>query len=260
MTAAAPAILEAIDVERTYVLGRRDDDTVVVRALRGISFAIHAGEHVAVVGTSGSGKSTLLNLLGALDRPDRGQIRFEGRDVQTMSDAELAELRNRRIGFVFQSFHLLPRMSAEDNVALPLVYRGVPRRERRRRALAALDAVGLADRTDHRPTELSGGQQQRVAMARALVTEPDLLLADEPTGNLDSTTGDEVMALLDQLHRDHGTALVVITHDQEVAGRAPRQLVLRDGMLVHDAATRVRGASPPRGATAADADAGQVGA
>jgi putative ABC transport system ATP-binding protein len=227
-TSAPGPLIEAVDVERTYRLGR----DVEVRALRGVSLALAPGEHVAIVGTSGSGKSTLLNLLGALDRPTAGHVRFLGRDVQEMSDAELAELRNRRIGFVFQSFHLLPRLSARDNVLLPLVYRPTGRRERLRRAEAALDAVGLGDRMDHRPAELSGGQQQRVAIARALVTEPDLVLADEPTGNLDTTTGEEVLDLLGRLVEDHGTALVVITHEAEVAARATRTIELRDGQVV----------------------------
>jgi putative ABC transport system ATP-binding protein len=221
-------LIEAVDVERTYRIGR----DVEVRALRGVSFAVEDGEHVAVVGTSGSGKSTLLNLLGALDRPTSGYVRFLGRDVRELSDSELAELRNRRIGFVFQSFHLLTRMTALDNVSLPLIYRSTPRRERRARAEAALAAVGLADRMDHRPTELSGGQQQRVAIARALVTEPDLILADEPTGNLDTATGGEILGLLDNLHDEQGTALVVITHEHEVAARATRVIELRDGHIV----------------------------
>ncbi len=221
-------LIEAQEVERTYRLGR----DVAVHALRGVSFAVAAGEHVAIVGSSGSGKSTLLNLLGALDRPTAGEIRFLGRDVRTMSDAELAELRNRRIGFVFQSFHLLPRLTARDNVELPLVYRSTPRRERRRRAEEALQSVGLGDRMDHRPTELSGGQQQRVAIARAIVTEPDLVLADEPTGNLDTATGDDVLDLLGRLHDERGTALVVITHEAEVAARASRTIELRDGVVI----------------------------
>jgi putative ABC transport system ATP-binding protein len=221
-------LIEAVDVERVYRIGR----DVEVRALRGVTLRIDPGEHVAIVGTSGSGKSTLLNLLGALDRPTGGHVRFRGRDVQELSDAELAELRNRQIGFVFQSFHLLPRMTAHDNVMLPLVYRSTSRREARDRATAALTAVGLADRMDHKPTELSGGQQQRVAIARALVTEPGLLLADEPTGNLDTATGEEILGLLDMLHDDHGTALVVITHEAEVAGRAQRVIELRDGLVV----------------------------
>ncbi|MDX1620276.1 MAG: ABC transporter ATP-binding protein, partial [Nitriliruptorales bacterium] len=191
-------------------------------------------EHVAIVGTSGSGKTTLLNLLGALDRPTSGAVRFSGRDISEMNGVELAELRNRRIGFVFQSFHLLPRMTALDNVSLPLVYRPGSRRDRQDRALEALAAVGLSDRVDHRPNELSGGQQQRVAIARALVTEPDLILADEPTGNLDTSTGEEVMRLLEDLREQRGTALIVITHDPRVAERAERRIELQDGQVVGD--------------------------
>lgn len=225
---ASQALVDAADVERTYRIGR----DVEVHALRGVSFTVERGEHVAIVGTSGSGKSTLLNLLGALDRPTAGHVRFAGHDISTMSDGELAELRNRRIGFVFQSFHLLPRMTALDNVILPLVYRPGGRREARDRAHEALAAVGLSDRIDHRPTELSGGQQQRVAIARALVTEPDLVLADEPTGNLDTATGEDILDLLDHLHDDRGTTVVVITHEAEVARRAQRRIELRDGRVV----------------------------
>jgi putative ABC transport system ATP-binding protein len=224
----APPLLEAVDVRRVYRLG----DDVEVAALRGVDLQVDDGEHVAIVGSSGSGKSTLLNLLGALDRPSSGAVRFRGRDVLDLSDAELAELRNTRIGFVFQSFHLMARSTARDNVMLPLVYRSTPRRERVERAEAALAAVGLDDRMDHRPTELSGGQQQRVAIARALVTQPDLVLADEPTGNLDTTTGGAVLDLLDRLHDDHGTSLIVITHEAEVARRAQRTVELRDGRVV----------------------------
>lgn len=230
MSAAAPVptLLEAIDVTRIYTLGR----DVQVPALRGVSFRVDHGDSVAIIGSSGSGKSTLLNLLGALDRPTTGEVLYDGRDVQDRSDAELAQLRNQRIGFVFQSFHLLPRLTAVDNVVLPLVYRPGSARDRRERAVAALESVGLGDRLDHRPTELSGGQQQRVAMARALVTEPALILADEPTGNLDTTTGDEIMSLLEQLHQERGTALVVITHEAEIAARAERRIELRDGVIV----------------------------
>jgi putative ABC transport system ATP-binding protein len=219
------------DVTRSYRLGSRDD---AVPALRGVSFEIPPGAFVAIVGPSGSGKSTLLNLLGALDRPTSGTVRLEGRDVAALSDAQLARLRNSTIGFVFQQFHLLPRTSALDNVALPLVYAGVPRGERTARAGEALAAVGLGHRVDHQPTELSGGEQQRVAIARALVTDPRLLLADEPTGNLDTATGAAVMQLLERLNAERGTALVVITHDPEVAGRAPRQIHLRDGLIESD--------------------------
>jgi putative ABC transport system ATP-binding protein len=227
-------LLEAVDVERTYRLGRTGQEVVEVHALRGVSFRVDRGDYVAIVGTSGSGKSTLLNLLGALDRPSAGHVRYAGRDVLDLSDAELAELRNRRIGFVFQSFHLLPRLTALDNVILPLVYRPGSPRSRRALAVDALEAVGLADRMDHRPTELSGGQQQRVAIARALVTDPDLILADEPTGNLDTVTGEDIMALLERLQADHGTALVVITHEAEIARRSHRRIVLRDGRIVEE--------------------------
>lgn len=219
-------LVEAINVHRSYPL-----DGVMINALRGVSFTIRAGEYVAVLGPSGSGKSTLLHLLGALDRPTAGTIRFGGRDLRSLSDPQLAEVRNRRIGFVFQSFHLLPRLTALANVALPLVYRGLQPRERRRRALEALDAVGVADRAGHRPAQLSGGQQQRVAIARAIVGEPDLLLADEPTGNLDTATGGEVLALLARLHPQAGTALVVVTHDERIAAEAERRMEVRDGLL-----------------------------
>jgi putative ABC transport system ATP-binding protein len=227
-----PVLLEASEVQRIYRLGR----DVEVPALRGVTFAVDRGDYVAIVGSSGSGKSTLLNLLGALDRPSAGAVRYDGRDVRAMSDTELAELRNRRIGFVFQSFHLLPRLTARDNVVLPLVYRAGTRRERRERAEAALVSVGLADRMEHRPTELSGGQQQRVAIARALVTDPALILADEPTGNLDTATGEDIMALLEQLQAEQGTALVVITHEATIAHRARRTIELRDGRVVGDSA------------------------
>jgi len=229
----APApLLTAEEVTRVYTLGRDNQ----VHALRGVSFAVDRGEHVAIVGSSGSGKSTLLNLLGALDRPTSGHVRYDGRDVRDMDDAELAQLRNGSIGFVFQSFQLLPRITALDNVILPLVYRPGSPRERRERARTALEQVGLDDRVTHRPGELSGGQQQRVAIARALVTEPALLLADEPTGNLDTRTGEEIMVLLEQLHRERATALVVITHDEEVAARAKRRIELRDGLIVTETA------------------------
>jgi putative ABC transport system ATP-binding protein len=239
-----PPLLEADAVERVYRMG----DDVEVRALRGVTFRVDAGDYVAIVGSSGSGKSTLLNLIGALDRPDAGHVRYDGRDVRTMSDAELADLRNRRIGFVFQSFHLLSRMTARDNVAMPLVYRSSSPKERRRRATEALEAVGLGDRLDHRPTELSGGQQQRVAIARALVTEPALLLADEPTGNLDTRTGEEIMALLERIQAERGMALVVITHEPEIAGRARRRIELRDGLILSDTVNVADTSSAPVGA------------
>jgi len=225
VTDAAPAV-EAVDVRRSYPL-----DGVAVEALRGVSLRIDQGVYVAVVGPSGSGKSTLMHLMGCLDRPTSGVLRVGGRDVATLHDGELAELRNRTIGFVFQSFQLLGRTSALDNVALPLVYRGARRAERRERAEAALRAVGLGHRLDHRPSQLSGGEQQRVAIARALVGEPRLLLADEPTGNLDTGSGAEVMRLLSDLVRDRGVAVVVVTHDHEVAALADRRVHVRDGLL-----------------------------
>ena len=230
MSQPEPLLLAAEEVTRVYRLGR----DVEVHALRGVSFQVDRGEHVAIVGSSGSGKSTLLNLLGALDRPTDGHVRYHGRDVRERSDAELAELRNRSIGFVFQSFQLLPRLTALDNVIVPLTYRDVAPRARREQAHEALELVGLADRVEHRPGELSGGQQQRVAIARALVTDPELILADEPTGNLDTTTGEEIMALLESLHADRGTALVVITHEREIAERAARRIELRDGRILRE--------------------------
>jgi len=225
MTDTAPAV-EAVDVRRSYPL-----DGVAVEALRGVSLRIDQGEYVAVVGPSGSGKSTLMHLMGCLDRPTSGGPRVGGRDIATLHDSELAELRNRTIGFVFQSFQLLGRTSALDNVSLPLVYRGVRRAERRERAEGALRAVGLGHRLEHRPSQLSGGEQQRVAIARALVGEPRLLLADEPTGNLDTGSGAEVMRLLSDLVRDRGVAVVVVTHDHEVAALAGRRVHVRDGLL-----------------------------
>jgi putative ABC transport system ATP-binding protein len=201
-----------------------------VQALRGVSVRVEAGDYLAVVGPSGSGKSTLMHLLGALDRPTGGTLRVGGRDVAGLDKDELARIRNETIGFVFQSFQLLPRTSAVDNVAMPLVYRGVRRSERRRRAVAALAAVGMGHRLDHTPNQLSGGEQQRVAIARALVGDPQVILADEPTGNLDSVRGGEVMDLLEALNRDRGVALVVVTHDLDIAARARHQLRMRDGL------------------------------
>jgi putative ABC transport system ATP-binding protein len=218
--------VEAIDVRRSYQLEGHS-----VEVLRGVTLRIDPGDYLAVVGPSGSGKSTLLHLLGCLDRPTSGRLRLGGRDVASLSDVELAELRNRTIGFVFQDFQLLGRMSAVDNVGLPLLYRGVCRAERRARAEGALTAVGLGHRLRHRPGQLSGGEQQRVAIARALVGEPRLLLADEPTGNLDTRSGAEVMAIIEQLVVDRGVAAVVVTHDPQVAGMAHRQVGVRDGLL-----------------------------
>ncbi|MFP3964264.1 ABC transporter ATP-binding protein [Actinomadura fulvescens] len=209
-------------------------DGVEVTALRGVNVRIDEGEFVAILGPSGSGKSTLMHLLGCLDRPTGGLLRIGGKDVAKLSETELAELRNSRIGFVFQSFHLLARTSARENVALPLVYRGVGRGERRRRATSALDTVGLAHRLAHRPSQLSGGEQQRVAIARALVGDPGVVLADEPTGNLDTRTGHEVMDLLERLNTEQGVAIVLVTHEPDVAGRARRQIHIRDGLIERD--------------------------
>jgi len=223
--AVHPAVIEVRDVTKTYATG-----TLEVEALRGVSFDIEAGEYVAVMGPSGSGKSTLMHILGCLDVPTSGRFSLAGEDVSVMSEEELAHVRNRRIGFVFQQFNLLASLSAWRNVELPLIYAGLDRQERKTRALAALDRVGLADRIEHRPGELSGGQQQRVAVARALVTDPALILADEPTGNLDSVSARDVLDLLDQLHRS-GRTIVLITHDADVARSAQRIMRIKDGQV-----------------------------
>ncbi|GAA1761961.1 ABC transporter ATP-binding protein [Luedemannella helvata] len=228
---SAPAV-EVADVTREYQL----DGGIRVPALRGVSLTIEAGDYAAIVGPSGSGKSTLMHLLGGLDRPTSGRLLLGGRDVARLGTADLARLRNEVIGFVFQSFHLLAGTTAVDNVALPLIYRGVGRAARRRRATEMLQRVGLGHRVDHRPNQLSGGEQQRVAIARALVTEPAVLLADEPTGNLDSVAGAAVLALLEELNAERGVAVVLVTHDREVAARARRQIVMRDGVVVEDRA------------------------
>ncbi|MER7555358.1 ABC transporter ATP-binding protein [Nocardioides sp. NPDC126508] len=222
------AVVTLDGVRKTYRSG-----AIEFEALRGVDMSIDQGEYVAVIGPSGSGKSTLMNILGCLDVPTQGSYHLGGEDVSTMSEAELAHVRNRRIGFVFQQFNLLPSLAAWRNVELPLVYAGVSRAERRERAVAALTRVGLGDRVENRPGELSGGQQQRVAVARALVTEPDIILADEPTGNLDSASTTAVLALLDELH-DSGRTIVLITHEHEVAARASRNLTIRDGLITAD--------------------------
>ncbi len=222
-------MVEARGVTKVYRL-----DGVEVRALDGIDLTVAGGDSLAIMGPSGSGKSTLLGLLGGLDRPTSGTLAFGGRDVAALSDDELARLRNEVVGFVFQSFQLLPRTSALGNVGLPLVYRGVGRAERRRLATEALEAVGLGHRLQHRPSQLSGGEQQRVAIARGLVTEPAMLLADEPTGNLDSASGEELLDLLGRLHTERGVAVVVVTHDAAVAARFERIVMMRDGLVVED--------------------------
>ena len=216
------------DIKRYYKVGSEE-----VHALDGVSISIDKGEWTSIIGQSGSGKSTLMNVLGCLDTPTSGQYILNGQDVSGMSDNALADIRNREIGFIFQTFQLLPRETAQANVELPLVYRGLRARERHRRAAAALDKVGLANRVHHRPNELSGGQRQRVAIARALVTEPSLLLADEPTGNLDSATGEEIIRLFEQLHAA-GHTLVLVTHEPSIAARCPRAVRLMDGRVVSD--------------------------
>jgi len=219
-------IIELRGVTRVYDTGR-----VQVSALAGVDLRVDEGEFVAIVGPSGSGKSTLMHVIGCLDRPTSGMYRLAGTDVGGLDDDGLAELRSRRIGFVFQSYNLLPRTSALENVAAPLMYQGVSARRRRKLAVEALTRLGLGDRLDHEPTELSGGQQQRVAVARAIVTDPTLILADEPTGNLDTHSGTEVMALLHDLHRQ-GRTIVLITHEAEVAEAATRRIHIRDGLVV----------------------------
>ena len=224
-SATAPVAVEG--VTREYRM-----EGVSVPALRGVSLTIEPGDFLAIVGPSGSGKSTLMHLLGGLDRPTTGRLLLGGRDVSSLSPADMAKLRNHVIGFVFQSFHLMARTSARDNVGLPLIYRGVRRKARRRLATEALERVGLGHRLNHRPSQLSGGEQQRVAIARALVTEPSVLLADEPTGNLDSASGEAVLSLLEELNAERGVALAVVTHDPAVAARARRQVRMRDGLIV----------------------------
>ena len=226
-----PRIIELDDVRKSYRTG-----SIAVEALRGVSMSVEEGEYVAVMGPSGSGKSTLMHIIGCLDVPTSGSYHLAGEDVSTMGERELAYVRNRRIGFVFQQFNLLPTLSAWRNVELPLTYAAVPRDERRARALEALGRVGLAERVDHKPGELSGGQQQRVSIARALVTNPDLILADEPTGNLDTASSAEVLSLFEELHAQART-IVLITHEHDVAERAERRVDILDGHLINDSAS-----------------------
>jgi len=226
--AAERALLEIEDLTKRYMMGSQE-----VWALDGVTLSIEEGEYVAVMGPSGSGKSTLMNMLGCLDTPTGGTYHLRGEDVSTFSDNDLAEIRNREIGFVFQTFNLLPRVNCLRNAELPLIYAGMSKRERRERAAEVLESVGLGDRLDHRPNELSGGQRQRVATARALVNRPSLLLADEPTGNLDTETGSEIMQLLEALHRQ-GNTILLVTHEPDIARHARRIIHLRDGTLEED--------------------------
>lgn len=221
-------VVEMRNITKVYGHGEAE-----VRAVDGVTLTVDQGEYVAIMGASGSGKSTLMNIIGALDVATSGSYRIDGVDIGDLDDDALSLVRNRRIGFIFQAFNLIPRMSAAANVELPLMYRGVRRGERRRRALAALEKVGLADRSHHQPNELSGGQQQRVAVARALAMEPSLMLADEPTGNLDSRSTADVLDLLDEIHAE-GKTIVIITHEDEVAARASRVVTLRDGRIESD--------------------------
>ncbi|MBS1200665.1 MAG: macrolide transporter ATP-binding protein [Proteobacteria bacterium] len=231
--AGSPTLLLE-QVVKTYVMGDTE-----VRALRGVSLTIGRNEYVAIMGPSGSGKSTLMNMIGCLDTPTSGSYLLEGLPVGKMSDDELADIRNRKIGFVFQTFNLLPRADVLHNVELPLVYAGEPRASRRKRALEAIERVGLADRAHHKPNELSGGQRQRVAIARALVGNPSIILADEPTGNLDSRTGEEIMRMFDELYSS-GQTIILVTHEDDIAAHARRTVRLRDGLIESDVTNGAR--------------------
>ncbi|MGH7680414.1 MAG: ABC transporter ATP-binding protein [Candidatus Eiseniibacteriota bacterium] len=252
------SILSLRDVVKTYVMG-----TEMVHALNGCSLDIGRNEYVAIMGPSGSGKSTLMNVIGCLDVPTSGTYHLEGQPVAGMTEGQLAEVRNRRIGFVFQTFNLIPRANIFHNVELPLIYGGVPKMERRSRATRALERVGLGDRMKHRPNELSGGQRQRAAIARALIHDPSIILADEPTGNLDSKTGDAIMAMFDELHAA-GQTIIVVTHEEYIAERAHRTIRLRDGLIESDVARGARsaahGSRNGEAEAAASAEAAPVGA
>ena len=230
------ALIETVDLWKTYVMGSEE-----VHALRGVNLSIERGEYVAIMGPSGSGKSTLMNLIGCLDTPSKGSYLLNGKQVSQMNDNELARIRNEEIGFVFQTFNLLPRATALHNVELPLVYAGVEAKVRLERAKNALNQVELGDRMTHRPNELSGGQRQRVAIARALVNDPSILLADEPTGNLDSKTGEEILALMDDLHRG-GNTIILVTHEDDLAQHAARVVRLKDGKIISDVRNSAVGA------------------
>ncbi len=221
-------IIETHSIEKKYVMGSE-----VILALKSISISIHKGEYVAFMGPSGSGKSTLMNIIGALDTPSKGSYILNGKDVSNMSENELAEIRNKEIGFVFQTFNLLPRFSALENVALPLIYAGYSKSERTERAIKALEDVGLGNRYKHKPNEMSGGQRQRVAIARALVNSPSIILADEPTGNLDSKTSYDIMDLFDELH-SRGNTIIMVTHEEDIAGYSRRIVRMRDGLIEKD--------------------------
>ncbi len=228
--ARAEPVIALRKVRRTYY---RPDGTVMVEALKGIDAEIRQSEYVAIMGASGSGKSTLMNILGCLDRPSEGEYILGGRDTRQMEDEELSRFRGRMVGFIFQSFNLIPQLTVEENVAAPLFYQRVPKQDRADRARRVLERVGLADRMDHRPRQLSGGQQQRVAIARALVVEPTILMADEPTGNLDSTTGGQILGLFDELH-EAGMTVLMVTHDSKMVERCERVIRLRDGVVETD--------------------------
>jgi putative ABC transport system ATP-binding protein len=222
------SLIDIRDVRKIYVMGTNE-----VRALAGVDLDVRAGEYLAVMGPSGSGKSTHMNVIGCLDTPSSGSYRLRGTEIRDREDDELARIRNQEIGFIFQTFNLLPRADALHNVELPLIYAGKPAKERRARAIEMMELVGLADRMHHRPNELSGGQRQRVAIARALVNNPSIVLADEPTGNLDTKTGQEIMALLDDIHRK-GNTVILVTHEEEIAAHAHRVVRLRDGLIESD--------------------------
>jgi putative ABC transport system ATP-binding protein len=228
-------VIELTNIKKMYDMGGAEE----VHALQGVSLTIGKNEYVAIMGPSGSGKSTLMNIIGCLDTPSEGQYLFNGLNVSEMDDNELAKIRNKEIGFVFQTFNLLPRSDALHNVELPLIYGGLPASERRRRAAEVLEQVQLADRSHHKPNELSGGQRQRVAIARALVTRPSIILADEPTGNLDSKTGEEIMMLLEELHH-RGNTIILVTHEADIAEHAHRTIRLRDGKIESDEPVRKR--------------------